>query len=118
MPKRALFATAVLLGLAAPVWAQQAVSGQAISKAIAGNTIRGHMVSTGGFEEFYDPSGAVRGGGYSGTWSVDGNRLCLSYDGDPKACWALAISGNQVVWIGSGGEEGTGTILPGNPKGF
>lgn len=107
---------ALMLPMAA--LAQTPSSGQEISTAIAGNTIRGSMVASGAFEEFYAPDGQVRGPDYTGAWQVQGNRLCLSYDGDPPSCWSLQIAGSSVIWIGSGGEEGIGTILSGNPRGY
>ena len=111
---------AALMGLllAAPVAAQSGSSGAAISGAISGNTIRGSMVASGGFEEYYAPDGQVRGPDYAGSWHVQGNRLCLAYDGDPPNCWAVQINGSSVLWIGASGEEGTGTILTGNPRGY
>lgn len=97
---------------------QDLASAAAITSALAGNTLRGHLVASGDFEEFYDPSGTVRGADYSGTWSAGPDGLCLSYDGDPASCWGLRILGQQVIWVGRGGEEGNATIVPGNPGGF
>lgn len=99
-------------------YAQTTSSGAAISGAISGNTIKGTMAASGNFEEFFASDGQIRSNGYSGTWQIDGQRLCLSYDGDPVSCWELIIDGSNVTWIGRYGEEGSGTILPGNPRGF
>ena len=98
--------------------AQDAASGEAIRAAIAGNTIRGAMAASGGFEEFYAPDGRIHGPDYTGEWSVQGDRMCFAYDGNPASCWMVRITGAQVVWVGSGGDEGTGTIFSGNPKGY
>lgn len=96
--------------------AQETVSGDAIRAAISGNTVHGSMVASGGFEEYYAPDGAIRGPDYIGEWSISGSEICFAYDGNPGSCWAVRLSGSNVVWVGSGGDEGTGTILPGNPN--
>ena len=76
------------------------------------------MVTSGGFTEYYAPDGAIRAVDYSGRWSISGNRMCFGYDGNPSSCWAVRVDGRSVVWVGSGGDEGTGTILPGNPNNY
>ncbi len=106
------------LGAGTTAQAQDLASAAAISAAISGNTLRGHLAASGNFEEFYDPSGTVRGADYTGLWSVGPEGLCLSYDGDPASCWGLRLNGAQVIWVGRGGEEGSATLLPGNPNGF
>ncbi len=104
--------------LATPVAAADLASGDAIRAAIAGNTVEGSMSGTGAYTEFYDASGAIKGSGYSGTWSVEGDTMCFRYGEDPATCWSVRIAGDQVTWIAGETEEGTGTILPGNPRGF
>lgn len=122
MARNDILAVALILAASGsaigPAQAQTPSPGAAINAAISGNTIRGSMVASGAFEEYYAPDGQVRGADFTGTWQVQGNRLCLSYDGDPASCWQVQINGAQIIWIGTGGEEGTGTILPGNPRGF
>lgn len=98
--------------------AQTTSSGAGIASAISGNTLKGTMAASGGFEEFFAVDGQIRSNDYSGSWTIDGKRLCLSYDGDPASCWELVIDGANVTWIGRYGEEGSGIIIPGNPKGF
>lgn len=98
--------------------AQTTSTGPAIASAISGNTVKGTMDASGSFEEFFASDGQIRSSDYSGSWTIEGERLCLAYDGDPASCWELVIDGANVTWIGRYGEEGTGTIVPGNPKGF
>jgi hypothetical protein len=100
------------------VSAQGLASGDAIRLAIAGNTVRGAMEASGGFEEFYDANGTIKGADYVGEWSVRGDRMCFVYDGNPASCWSMRVNGTSVTWVGATGEEGTGTILPGNPRGY
>lgn len=113
---RVLPILAVLLPGAAV--AQDLASADAIRAAIIGNTVRGSMVASGGFTEYYAPDGSIRGPDYAGQWSIRGSQMCFGYDGNPASCWGVRVNGRQVVWVGSGGDEGTGTILPGNPNGY
>ncbi|MDO8883503.1 MAG: hypothetical protein U0934_21320 [Pseudotabrizicola sp.] len=113
---RILLCLATLLPL--PAAAQDLASADAIRASIVGNTVRGSMVASGGFTEYYAPDGAIRGPDYSGEWSIRDNRMCFGYDGNPASCWAVRVNGRNVVWVGTAGDEGTGTILPGNPNKF
>ncbi|MFN4153957.1 MAG: hypothetical protein ACK4HF_04845 [Paracoccaceae bacterium] len=113
---RALLCLSVLSPL--PALAQDLASGEAIRAAIVGNTVQGAMVASGGFTEYYAPDGAIRGPDYSGQWSISDNRMCFGYDGNPPGCWAVRVNGRSLVWVGSAGDEGTGTILPGNPNNY
>jgi hypothetical protein len=98
--------------------AQGLATGDGIRAAIGGNTVRGAMDASGGFEEFYDVNGTIRGPDYTGEWLVSGDRMCFVYDGNPASCWSMRFDGTAVIWVGATGEEGTGTILPGNPGGY
>ncbi len=110
-------ALAALL-LATPALAQDLATGDAIKAAIAGNTVQGSMTSSGAYTEFYDVSGTIKGNGYTGAWTVEGDKMCFTYGEDPATCWNVRLAGDQVTWINNGTEEGTGTILPGNPNAF
>ncbi|MFN3846785.1 MAG: hypothetical protein ACK4RZ_13335 [Paracoccaceae bacterium] len=114
----ARFVLCLLACLPMPAFGQELASGEAIRGAVVGNTVRGSMAASGGFEEFYKPDGMIRGPDYTGQWMIKGNRMCFAYDGNPASCWQVRLNGRQVVWVGSGGDEGTGTILPGNPNSF
>ena len=111
-------ATFVLVVFAATANAQDLASGAMIQSAISGNTVRGAMDASGGYEEFYDSDGTIKGADYSGQWSVRGDRMCFVYDGNPASCWAARLDGTSIIWVGSTGDEGTGQILPGNPRGY
>lgn len=108
---------ALSLGVTA-VSAQSLASGDTIRAAIAGNTVRGAMEASGGFEEYYDPNGTIKGSDYAGEWAINGNRMCFVYDGNPPSCWSMRVEGRTITWVGATGQEGTGTILPGNPRGY
>jgi hypothetical protein len=111
-------ATALSFGHYLPAFAQDLASADKIRGAIAGNTVRGSMLASGGFVEFYADDGKIHGPDYTGEWSLRGNQMCFAYDGNPASCWAVRLNGRELVWVGTGGDEGTGTILPGNPNGY
>lgn len=108
------------LALLAPLPAagQDLATGATIRAALVGNTVQGAMSASGGFTEYYAPNGAIRGPDYRGEWTIQGNRMCFGYDGNPASCWGVRVNGRSIVWVGVAGDEGTGTILPGNPNNF
>jgi hypothetical protein len=106
-----------LAALAAPALAQTA-TGAEIAAAITGNTVQGSMDASGAYTEFYAEGGTVFGADYKAVWSVEGDQMCWVYEGSPKDCWGVKISGDQVEWIKDGASQGKGTILPGNPNDF
>jgi hypothetical protein len=110
--------TLAALVFAGPALAQDLATGDAITAAISGNTVQGSMSASGAYTEFYDASGAIKASGYTGTWTVEGDTMCFDYGEDPVSCWNVRIAGDQVAWIRDGAEDGTGTILPGNPNNF
>ncbi len=107
-----------LIGLVSPVFAQDISGADAIRSAIAGNTVQGSMASSGGYTEFYGADGTIKGSGYTGTWALDGDKMCFKYGEDPATCWNVSISGDQVTWLNNGVTEGTGTIQLGNPNNY
>lgn len=108
----------VVMTLAAPALAQDLASTEAIRAAVAGNTVQGSMLDSGAYAEFYAADGTIRGDGYVGAWTVDGDAMCFAYGEDPATCWQVRLSGNQVTWVQDGAEGGTGTIVSGNPNSF
>jgi len=118
MTRSRLFLAAIVTALAFPAIAQDAATGSAIRSALSGNTVQGSMSASGGYTEFYAADGQIRAADYTGTWSVVGNQMCFSYGDDPESCFGVRLAGNRVTWIGAGGDEGTGTIVAGNPNNF
>ena len=104
------------LCLATPALADTHATGDQITAAIAGNTVQGSMTTSGAYTEFYAADGAIRGKDYAGSWTVEGDKMCFAYGADPATCFGVRIAGDQVIWVGATGDEGTGTILPGNPN--
>lgn len=104
---------------AAPAFAQSALSGDAIRSAIGGNTVQGSMSDGAAYTEFYSADGVIKGAGYVGSWSIDGDTMCFAYDGvEGSNCFGMALDGDQVTWLGDGAVAGTGTLVAGNPNGF
>lgn len=107
-----------VLFLAMPAHAESVASDDALRAALAGNTVQGSMLATGGYAEYYAPDGTIHAADYTGTWAIRGGKICFAYGDDPASCWAAVISGSHVVWISEAGEEGSGTITAGNPSGW
>ena len=104
--------------LALPAQAQDLATGAAIKSAIAGNTVQGSMQASGAYTEFYGADGTIKGVDYAGSWSVKGDKMCFAYGEDPAQCWGVRLTGAQITWVGSGGDEGTGNVISGNPNGY
>jgi hypothetical protein len=111
-----LAAAAVLM--AAPAFAQDLATGDAIKAAVSGNTIQGSMTSSGPYAEFYAEDGTVKGDGYTAVWAIVGDTMCWTYEGAEQDCWGVKINADQVTWIKDGAEGGTGTIVAGNVNNF
>jgi hypothetical protein len=97
-------------------WAM--ATGDQISTAISGNTVQGSMMASGVYTEFYGVDGVIKGKDYSGKWRVDADTMCFQYGEDPEACWQVKLDGDQVTWVKEGKDDGTGTIVKGNPNNF
>ena len=109
--------TFAALFLSLPAFAQDLATGDAITAAIADKTVQGSMIESGAYTEFYAADGTIRGDGYTGTWTVEGDTMCFDY-GEGANCWGVRINGDQVAWIKDGAEDGTGTLVEGNPNNF
>ena len=110
------FLTAVFALVALPAFADSLATGDQIKAAVAGNTVQGSMLDSGAYTEFYAADGVIKGKDYTGTWTVEADKMCFAYGTDPATCFGLKLAGDQVIWVGASGDEGTGTILPGNPN--
>ncbi|MEM7074240.1 MAG: hypothetical protein AAGA28_15410 [Pseudomonadota bacterium] len=108
---------AALSLIAAPVLAADTASGDEIRAALSGNTVQGGMTDGSAYTEFYEDGGAIKAEGYGGTWGVEGDQMCFDY-GEGKGCWDVRLDGDQVTWVKDGADDGSGTILDGNPSDF
>jgi hypothetical protein len=99
-------------------WAGGAATGDQILSAISGNTVQGSMIASGAYTEFYAADGVIKGKDYTGKWRVNADTMCFQYGTDPESCWQVKIDGDQVTWVKDGKDDGTGTIVKGNPNNF
>lgn len=95
-----------------------AATGDQIRSAISDSTVQGNMDASGPYAEYYAPDGTIKGKDYTGQWSIEGDAMCFAYQGTPRTCWNVELSGDQIRWIKNGASQGTGTILKGNANGF
>jgi hypothetical protein len=109
-------ALALLAAWPGTLVAAEPLKGGQIRALIAGNTVQGAMEATGAYTEFYAADGTIRGEGYTGSWTVEGDQMCFQYGSDPKMCWQVAKSGDALQWIKDGKVEGTGKLVNGNPN--
>lgn len=116
--KMLLAALAMLAAAGGIAQASGLATGEQITAAISGNTVQGSMVAAGAYTEFYGAGGVIKGKDYSGKWRVDGDAMCFQYGSDPEACWQVKLDGSQVTWVKDGKDDGTGTIVTGNPNNF
>lgn len=93
-------------------------TGEQILASISGNTVQGSMIASGAYTEFYGADGVIKGKDYSGKWRVNGDTMCFQYGQEPEACWQVKLDGDQVTWVKEGKDDGTGTIVKGNPNNF
>jgi hypothetical protein len=113
---RITIAVAALITLAASATAAETATGEQISAAISGNTVQGSMIATGAYTEFYAADGVIKGKDYTGKWRVNGDAMCFQYGSDPENCWQVRLDGDQVTWVKDGKDDGTGTLVKGNPN--
>ncbi len=118
MRSRVLALSLVPVLLVTPALAQEPVPGSGIAALIGGNTVQGSMGGTEAYTEFYDAEGTIRGDGYTGTWTVEGDAMCFQYGEDPATCYQVSVKDQEVEWLSDGEVQGTGTLMAGNPNGY
>ena len=116
--KTIISAAALFLAATGVAFAGAMATGEQISSAISGNTVQGSMIASGAYTEFYGADGVIKGKDYSGKWRVNGDTMCFQYGQDPEACWQVKLDGIQVPGVKDGKDDGTGTIVTGNPNNF
>ncbi len=98
--------------------AGEMLSGSEIEEVVSGNTVSGSMMDGTAYTEFYADDGTIKGDGYTGEWSIDGDAMCFSYDGESVDCWNVSGSGDAINWVQDGEVAGTGMVTTGNPNDF
>ncbi|MEM8554090.1 MAG: hypothetical protein AAGF71_04600 [Pseudomonadota bacterium] len=115
--KHKVLAAAVLMVGAAPGVASSLATGAEITSAISSNTVQGGMADGTAYTEFYADDGTIKGAGYTGTWMVEDDQMCFDY-GEGANCWSVRIAGETVTWVKDGTDDGSGTVVEGNPNAF
>ena len=116
--KNILVAAALILGVAGSAHAGSTATGEQIKAAVSGNTVQGSMIASGAYTEFYEADGVIKGKDYAGKWRIEGDTMCFQYGQDPEACFGVKLDGDQVTWVKDGKDDGTGTVVKGNPNNF
>jgi hypothetical protein len=78
------------------------------------------------YADYYMANGTIKGSWkgrkYGGSWSVDGDTICIDYQGTQNdACYAIFLNRDRILAVDkkSGKEYDNGAqIVPGNPAGF
>ncbi len=97
--------------------AETLATGEQITTLVAGNTVQGSMLESGSYTEFYQADGVIKGADYIGKWSIKDNQMCFDY-GDGPDCFSVRVAGDAVTWVKDGADDGTGTIVKGNPNNY
>jgi hypothetical protein len=118
MTVKSVWVAALLLSTVSIANASEFATGDQIKAAISGNTVQGSMMASGAYTEFYAADGTIKGKDYAGKWRVNGDTMCFAYGTDPENCWQVRLSGSAVTWVKDGKDDGTGTIVSGNPNNF
>jgi Caspase domain len=100
------------------------LSGDEIRTVFAGNSVTG--VSGGkSYTDFYMANGTIKGsrkgGKYGGYWRVEGDTICIDYQGTQfDSCYTIVLNGDRVRAFDESGAEGKNKarIVPGNPAGL
>lgn len=116
--KSLLVAASILIAATGVAYAGATATGEQIGAAISGNTVQGSMIASGAYTEFYGADGVIKGKDYVGKWRINADTMCFQYGQDPEACWQVRLDGDQVTWVKDGKDDGTGTIVKGNPNNF
>ena len=112
-----LYTAAVLALTPFAATADTLATADQITASIAGNTVQGSMLEADAYTEFYQADGVIKGADYTGQWTVKDDQMCFDY-GDGASCWSVRIDGDAVTWVKDGVDDGTGTIVAGNPNNF
>lgn len=95
------------------------MTGLAAWNKLIGNTVAGKVAGKD-YAEFYRPDGTVKtmtdNELMTGTWSVEGEKVCFVYPQEDKACFTLELVGDDVTFTDEAGEGIRVKLLPGNPK--
>ena len=98
-----------------------AVPGADIAALVSGKTLQGTMADRVAYPdpyaEIYNADGTIQGDGYTATWRVEGDTMCITYGEDPEGCYQVVTDGEQVQWLTEDGEVYfSGTLVDADPN--
>jgi hypothetical protein len=95
-------------------------SGEDIRASVSGKTIQGSMLrdTFQKWSEFYMEDGTIKGDGYDGKWSIEGDTMCFEYGGASSGCWAASIEGPAIIFFKDGKVDGAGVAKSGNGNNY
>ncbi|MDA1071450.1 MAG: hypothetical protein O2825_08630 [Proteobacteria bacterium] len=112
----ALALSVALLG--GPALSGQMLTGEELHTLLSGNTVSGTMTEFGPYTEYYAPDGTIRSAYHEGTWKIEGDTACLTFDGNDAGCWNVGQDGDMLQWFRDGELLGNGIVEKGNPNGL
>ena len=114
----AMFAVAALTATSAH--AKNMATGEEIRKLVSGSTVQGSMLvdKYQKYSEYYMADGTIKGDGYNGKWTIEGDTMCFAYGGNSSGCWAASIEGPAIIWWKDGAVDGAAVARPGNGNNY
>lgn len=84
------------------------LSGEEITRAIAGNTLLVTVMGGDQYREHFAPDGSITmtgdGDVYDGTWKVIEDEICMKLSvPSNEGCWRVALDGDFITLIGQDG---------------
>ncbi len=98
------------------------MTGEEITALLAGNSMTGVTSKGVEWNEFYTPSGKIRGISngerHTGTWATDGDRVCFDYPAwQYRVCATVSpMAASNYHFHNDQGKTNEYTVLKGNPS--
>jgi hypothetical protein len=95
-------------------------SGDDIRAQVSGKTVQGSMLrdTFQKYSEFYMEDGTIKGDGYGGKWTIEGDTMCFAYGDTSSGCWAASIEGPAIIFFKDGKVDGVGVAKAGNGNNY
>ncbi len=112
----------MFLSLASIATAAEQMTGKEITALLSGNSMTGVTSKDVAWTEFYTPGGDIRGISkgerHSGTWLIEGDRVCFDYPvWEYRVCATVSpAAGSKYLFHNDKGKTNEYTVLDGNPS--
>jgi hypothetical protein len=112
--------TGIAMMTAGTAYAADMASGDDIRAQVSDSTVQGSMLRDKfqKYSEFYMADGTIKGDGYGGKWSIEGDTMCFEYGGASSGCWAASIEGPALIFYKDGKVDGVGVAKAGNGNNY